>query len=192
MPAQTGTSTQQTERVVFGDEAVQLLARQLRDIALMDPVEVLERVTEGQGTLLPKFRASATEPKLKPWASVRRATPQPLSASEYLKFLQGDFQFSEDVLPAADQAILSRAIIPYLRESSRVELVTGITAIVSAVVSGLVAFEVIGTGWLSIIAGVYGVMMGAETFFIGSRMRSLKEKAELAKGMSHVNGVRTN
>lgn len=192
MPSQTSTLPPQTERIVFGDEAAQLLAQQLRDVALMDPVEVLERVTEGHETLLPKFRASATEvPKLKPWDAVQRASPQPLSATEYWKFLQGDFQFSEDVLPATDQAILTRAIIPYLRESSRDELITGITAIVSAVVSGLVAFEVIGTGWLSIIAAVYGVMMGAETFFIGSRMRSLKEKAALARGKSRVNGVRT-
>jgi hypothetical protein len=81
----------QDETLQFGEDSVHELVRRLRAVSLIDPVDLLHRISAGAETPLPKFSVASTtsEPLLRRWDEIERATPERLTPNQYQEFLEG-------------------------------------------------------------------------------------------------------
>jgi hypothetical protein len=79
---------------------LETLSRRVWALAQMDPTTVADLLGGNEGIPLPDVTPSnlAPEQLLRPWDSVVRASPEPLTDRQYKKFLQGDDISSEAII----------------------------------------------------------------------------------------------
>jgi len=159
----------------FTDETALDLARRLQRLALIDPTDVLRRVSAGDEDILPRFATPTAEPALRSWKSIERASPRRLSLNQYQQFLEGKSPSSE--IETLDVALyLDREVASYLRESRRDWWIFGGAAAVSAIVGGLASFAVLSLGWLQGIAMGFAAVAAVSAFRTAKQSRSLDMK----------------
>jgi hypothetical protein len=166
----------QAENPLFGEESVHELARRLRAVSLIDPVDLLQRISAGVETPLPKFSVgSATdEPSLKRWDQIERATPEKLTLNQYQEFLEGKPP------SAAEKEIDASLNVKDIRESiARISTVVVVLAIVallngiSVALFSIEAFRSSMTQWYEIAAvatSCVGTLIGILWVFAQRRL----------------------
>ena len=180
MPAST------VEKPVFGDEAVRRLAQKLYETALIDPADLLARLSDGTETPLPEFYVEGrSAPTLRSWDSVQRATPAPLTAAQYEQFLEGR-SVSAQIGTSDPSLYLDREVVAYLRESRRDWIIFASVSAISATIAVLVSFTGISSVWLGAITALLGFVAGFGFFRTAKQSRSLKLKNQEVSARARV------
>jgi hypothetical protein len=131
----------QGENPPFGEESVHELARRLRAVSLIDPVDLLQRISAGIETPLPKFSvgtATGVEPPLRRWDELERATPERLTPNQYQDFLEGRSPSEEAREFYA--SLYAREFLGSRREISRGILAFTLLTVLSALIVAAFAF----------------------------------------------------
>ena len=110
---------------------LEILSRRVWALAQMDPTTVADIMSANEGIPLPDVSAPnlAPEQLLRPWDSVVRASPEPLTDRQYKKFLQG-----EDI---SSEAIIERDMARTYAANRNLEIISGIISVL--VLAGLLA-----------------------------------------------------
>jgi hypothetical protein len=93
-------SEREGRRTSAEEVTLEKLSRRVWALAQMDPTTVADILSGNEGIPLPDVSAPnlAPEQLLRPWDSVVRASPEPLTDRQYKKFLQGEDISSEAVV----------------------------------------------------------------------------------------------
>jgi len=110
---------------------LEILSRRVWALAQMDPTTVADIMSANEGIPLPDVSAPnlAPEQLLRPWDSVVRASPEPLTDRQYKKFLQG-----EDI---SSEAIVESDMARTYAANRNLEIISGIISVL--VLAGLLA-----------------------------------------------------
>jgi hypothetical protein len=110
---------------------LEMLSRRVWALAQMDPTTVADLLSGNEGIRLPDVSAPKLAPEqlLRPWDSVVRASPEPLTVRQYKKFLQG-----EDI---SSEAIIERDMARSYADNRNLEMISGIISVL--VLAGLLA-----------------------------------------------------
>jgi len=108
---------------------LEILSRRVWALAQMDPTTVADIMSANEGIPLPDVSAPnlAPEQLLRPWDSVVRASPEPLTDRQYKKFLQG-----EDI---SSEAIIESDMARTYAANRNLEIISGIISVL--VLAGL-------------------------------------------------------
>src|SRR5258707_12299113 len=114
---------------------LEMLSRRVWALAQMDPTTVADILGGDEGIPLPEVSPSdlAPEKLLRPWDSVVRASPEPLTDRQYKKFLQG-----EDI---SREAIIESDMARTYAANRNLEIISGIISVL--VLAGLLTAFVI-------------------------------------------------
>ena len=115
---------------------LEILSRRVWALAQMDPTTVADIMSVNEGIPLPDVSAPnlAPEQLLRPWDSVVRASPEPLTDQQYKKFLQG-----EDI---SSEAIIEGDMARTYAAAKNLEISNGIISVL-VLVGLLVAFLIV-------------------------------------------------
>ena len=130
----------QGENPPFGEESVHELARRLRAVSLIDPVDLLQRISAGVETPLPKFSVETAigELPLRRWDEIERATPERLAANQYQEFLEG--RSPSAAVIEFDDSLYGKDVLGSRREVSRGVLAFSLLTILSVLIVAAFAF----------------------------------------------------